>query len=90
MAGLSREQVEAEIAGMAGWGDFKPRLTEACIAHLEPLQKRYYEIIGEKEYLTKVLADGAEAADAVASRTLGSAKRAMGFTLPGDTKLPKL
>ena len=34
--------------------------------------------------------DGQEAADEVASRTLASAKRAMGFTLPGDTKLPKL
>ena len=43
-----------------------------------------------QEYLTKVLAEGAEAADEVASRTLVSAKRAIGFTLPGDKKLPKL
>ena len=62
----------------------------ALIAHLEPLQGRYKEIITEQEYLTKVLQDGQEAADEVASRTLASAKRAMGFTLPGDTKLPKL
>ena len=43
-----------------------------------------------QDYLTKILAEGAEAADEVASRTLVNAKRAMGFTLPGDTKLPKL
>lgn len=90
MSGQSRAEVEAEIADFAGWGTLKPRLTEATIAHLEPLQKRYYEIVGETEYLTQVLQEGQEAADAVAGRTLANAKRAMGFTLPGDTKLPKL
>ena len=90
MTGLTRDEVAAEIATLGGWGDFKPRLTEACIAHLEPVQQRYYEIINEPEYLTKVLREGQEAADEVASATLASAKRAMGFTLPGDTKLPKL
>jgi len=90
MTGQTREQVEAEICALDGWGAFKPMLTEACIAHLEPLQKRYYDIVTETEYLTKVLAEGQEAADEVASRTLVSAKRSMGFTLPGDTKLPKL
>lgn len=45
---------------------------------------------GPQDYLTQVLAEGAEAANEVASGTLSNAKRAMGFTLPGDTKLPKL
>ena len=54
------------------------------------MQSRYYEIVGETEYLTDVLREGQEAADEVAGRTLANAKRAMGFTLPGDTKLPKL
>ena len=90
MSGQTKEQVAAEIEGMAGWGDFKPRLTEALIGHLEPLQKRYYEVIGEEAYLQQVLADGADRADEVASRTLADAKRAMGFTLRGDKKLPKL
>jgi tryptophanyl-tRNA synthetase len=40
MTGRTREQVAEEIAGMEGWGTFKPQLTEALIAHLEPLQKR--------------------------------------------------
>jgi len=90
MTGRSREEVEAEIADMAGWGSFKPLLTEALIGHLEPLQKRYYEIVGETEYLTQVLQEGQEAADEAASRTLVDVKRAMGFTLLGDKKLPKL
>uniref|UniRef100_A0A6U7JSF2 tryptophan--tRNA ligase n=1 Tax=Haptolina brevifila TaxID=156173 RepID=A0A6U7JSF2_9EUKA len=90
MSGCTREEVEAEIATMEGWGTFKPKLTEALIGHLEPLQKRYGEIVGETEYLTQVLKEGQEAADEVASRTLVDVKRAMGFTLPGDKKLPKL
>jgi tryptophanyl-tRNA synthetase len=90
VSGKSREEVENEIAGMEGWGTFKPALTEAVIAHLEPIQSEYNKIITDTEYLTRVLADGAEAADAVAARTLADAKRAMGFTLPGDKKLPKL
>jgi len=90
MSGKTRAEVELEVADMAGWGTLKPLLTEATIAHLEPLQQRYYEIVGETDYLTQVLKDGQEAADEVASRTLADAKRAMGFTLRGDTKLPKL
>jgi len=90
MTGLTREEVALEAETWAGWGTFKPLLTEATIAHLEPLQQRYKEIITEQEYLTKILTEGAESADEVASRTLANAKRAMGFTLPGDTKLPKL
>ena len=85
-----REEVEKEISTLGGWGDFKPLLTEACISHLEPIQKRYGELVTETDYLQQVLREGSEAADEVASRTLMGAKRAMGFTLPGDTKLPKL
>ena len=57
---------------------------------MEPLQQRYKEICTETDYLTQVLREGQEAADETATRTLDSAKRAMGFTLPGDQKLPKL
>merc|ERR1719424_640127 len=34
MTGQTKEEVAAEIANLGGWGDFKPLLTEACIAHL--------------------------------------------------------
>ena len=84
MTGKSREEVAAEAASWAGWGEFKPILADAIIDHLEPVQTRYKEIIADKDYLTGVLADGAEAANEVAGRTLINAKRAMGFTLPGD------
>jgi len=43
--------------------------------------------VREPEYLAKVLSEGADQADEVATRTLDQAKRAMGFTLRGD--IPK-
>ena len=87
MTGKSREEVAIEAATWGGWGEFKPILADAIIDHLAPVQTRYKEIVADKEYLTGVLAEGAEAANIIAGRTLTNAKRAMGFTLPGD--LPK-
>lgn len=87
MTGRTKEEVAAEAAEWIGWGTFKPLLADAIVAHLEPVQKRYHELAAEPEYLAQVLREGAGAADEVASRTLGEAKRAMGFTMPGD--IPK-
>jgi tryptophanyl-tRNA synthetase len=84
VSGKSKEEVAAEAAEWVGWGTFKPILADALVAHLEPLQQRYNELLTDTEYLEKVLADGAEAAEAVAEGTCTSAKRAMGFTMPGD------
>ena len=39
MSGKTKEEVAAECASMR-WGEFKPVLTDACIAHLEPIQVR--------------------------------------------------
>jgi tryptophanyl-tRNA synthetase len=89
MTGKSRAEVEAEAATWKGWGEFKPLLADALVDHLSPLQSRYAEIVSDKAYLSGVLAEGAEAADSVAERTLVGAKRAMGFALPGD-EIPKL
>jgi tryptophanyl-tRNA synthetase len=87
MTGKTKEEVAAEAATWVGWGTFKPLLADAIVAHLEPIQARYNEIVKDPELLQKVLADGAEAATVEADRTCVGAKRAMGFTVPGD--LPK-
>merc|ERR1712087_935758 len=76
----SREDIEKEIEGLSNWGDFKPLLADAVVAHLEPIQKRYAEVRADEDYLRSVLREGAEAADEIAQRTLKSAKVAMGFS----------
>ena len=55
--GMTRDEVLAECGAMR-WGEFKPALTDAVVAHLEPIQARYADIIGEEGYLDSVLARG--------------------------------
>ena len=42
-SGKSKEEVQAECSGMR-WGQFKPLLADALVAHLAPLQARYNEV----------------------------------------------
>lgn len=56
---------------------------DAVVAHIEPIQRRYNELVTDPEYLRSVLADGAEAASGVADQTLVWAKDAMGLVAPG-------
>jgi tryptophanyl-tRNA synthetase len=81
LSGKPRDEVAAECQDM-GWGQFKPLLTEAAIAHLKPIQDRYHEIINEKGYLESILQQGREKAAAIANQTLQRVKIAYGFSLP--------
>lgn len=80
VSGKSRDEISLEVSDMS-WGTFKPILTDAVINHLEPIRKKYYEVIKDEVYLNTILAEGQEAADAVAEVTLMRAKEAMGFHL---------
>jgi len=80
LSGKSREEVATECADM-GWGQFKPILTEAAIAHLKPIQDKYHAIMDEPGYLDSVLKNGKEKAEAIANPTLLKVKAAMGYSL---------
>jgi tryptophanyl-tRNA synthetase len=71
--------IAAEVADLS-WGAFKPRLADALIAHLQPMQERYRAL--DAAALEAVLRDGAAAANARAETTLRAAKGAMGLVLP--------
>jgi tryptophanyl-tRNA synthetase len=77
----SKEDIAAECASLR-WSDFKPRLADALVAHLAPLQARYAALRAEDGYLDDVLAEGAERAGAVAEATLADARDALGFVPP--------
>eukprot|EP00590_Aulacoseira_subarctica_P008738 CAMPEP_0172426090 /NCGR_PEP_ID=MMETSP1064-20121228/35697_1 /TAXON_ID=202472 /ORGANISM="Aulacoseira subarctica , Strain CCAP 1002/5" /LENGTH=446 /DNA_ID=CAMNT_0013169467 /DNA_START=96 /DNA_END=1436 /DNA_ORIENTATION=+ len=77
--GRTREDILGEVKDLS-WGTFKPLLADAVVAHLEPIQQRYYEVRGDNTYLSSVLKEGADAANEIASKTLEAAKTAMGFT----------
>lgn len=78
VTGYSREEILNEVSTFS-WGTFKPILSEAVIAHLQPIQNKYYEVLEDKSYLLKVLKDGQEKAETVAEMTLKQVKQDMGF-----------
>ncbi len=84
LSGLTQQGVEAQFAGK-GYGDLKKAVVERVNATLEPLQKRFSELMNEQGYLDEVLARGAEKARMMANQTLQEVKEKVGF-LPA--KLP--
>lgn len=78
VTGKTKEEVSQECQNM-NWGTFKVVLTDALVAHLNPIQVRYEEIISDTGYLDGVLAEGAEKAASIADATLKNVYQAMGF-----------
>ncbi|MBZ0301329.1 MAG: tryptophan--tRNA ligase [Anaerolineae bacterium] len=77
----SNEAIEASFEGK-GYGDLKKAVAEVVIAALEPLQRRYHQLLDEEGYLEQVLADGAERAATLAEKTLKEVKDRVGFLAP--------
>jgi len=50
---VRQESVAEEVAQM-NWGTFKPKLGEAIIAHLAPIQAKYNEVMQDPAILDKV------------------------------------
>ena len=65
--------------GHQGYGVFKKAVADAVIARLEPMQVRYREFLGNKDYLHQVLREGGEVAQKTAYRTLRKVYRKAGF-----------
>lgn len=78
VSGRTAEEVADEVREL-NWGQFKPLLTDALIAHLEPIQRRYREAVEDPAYLDSVLGDGAARAREIANRTLQDTYDALGF-----------
>lgn len=73
----SHEEIEKAYAGQ-GYGTFKKDVAEATISVLEPIQKRYAELIDTPE-LDVILTKGAEKAREKASKTYAAVTKAMGL-----------
>jgi tryptophanyl-tRNA synthetase len=78
VSGESEESVESQMRSLT-WSQFKPRLADALISHLAPIQSRYKEIIADEEKLDSILRSGKINAESVANETLLQVKQAMGF-----------
>ena len=80
VTGDSIETIEHDFAGK-GYGDFKKAVGEAVVAELEPVQKKYNELLSDKKYLTECWTNGADIASRVANRTLTKAMKKIGFVM---------
>jgi len=73
--------LRAQFSGMR-YGDLKKTVAEAVIAALDPIQKRYRDIMDETGYVARVLDEGAQRIIPIANATIERVKRAMGLYTP--------
>jgi len=78
---MPRAEIEAEFHGQ-GYGKLKKALVELTVAALEPVQARYAELTGSKDYLEDILRQGADRARSIAGKTHDRIRDAMGFVTP--------
>lgn len=78
LSGKGRSKAFEECSEM-GWGRFKPLLTEATVNALEPIQRRYNELMDDRAELESVLKQGQDRAESVATATVDRVRNAMGF-----------
>ncbi|MGI8567480.1 MAG: tryptophan--tRNA ligase [Pyrinomonadaceae bacterium] len=76
LTGKTPDEVEAHFADK-GYAQLKSDVAEATIEFLKPFQERVAEISDEE--LHRILADGRERAEAIASATMREAKMRMGL-----------
>lgn len=82
----SKEDVEREC-GSLRWGQFKPLLADALIAHVDPIRTRYEALLNDKPFLASVLQKGCENASQEACKTVDRVKGDLGFLRRTDLGL---
>jgi len=77
-SGWTKERMQAHFSGMR-YGDLKKQVAEQVIEKLEPIQRRYREVVAEPGYVDGVLEDGAEHVSLIAKSTIRLVKERMGL-----------
>lgn len=81
ITGKSLAAIQQDYAGK-GYGQFKNDAAEIVIEFLQPIQKRYGMVSGDRDFLALTLKRGAEAARERSQHTLDEVHRALGI-IPG-------
>jgi tryptophanyl-tRNA synthetase len=76
--GTDQDQVEREFEG-SGYGDFKKAVAEAVVELLAPVHERYAGLRADEAGLERILAAGAEKAEAIATPVVADVRDRMGF-----------
>jgi tryptophanyl-tRNA synthetase len=78
MAKETPDSVLARFAGQ-GFGAFKPALADLLVAKLEPMNRRFRDLLSDPAEIDRVLAAGADRAAAAAEATMSDVRAAVGF-----------
>jgi tryptophanyl-tRNA synthetase len=76
--GATDDEIKNEFIGMR-YGNLKKRVADMVIAHIEPFQARYRQIVSEPGYLEGILRAGAEQVAPIANDTVRLVKQRMGL-----------
>ena len=82
-SGWSDEQMKSHFQGLR-YGDLKKQVAEIVLAHLEPFQQRYQEIVAGPGYLDGILREGAARVEPIANETVRLVKERMGLYTPAE------
>ena len=79
ITGESTKDVESNFINSRGYGDLKIKVAEVIIEELQPIRKRYRDLMENPDHLDKLLSDGAEKARSLAEKKMEIVKNKIGL-----------
>ncbi|KAK9463320.1 mitochondrial Tryptophanyl-tRNA synthetase [Lipomyces oligophaga] len=76
----SQEDLAAQFHSMRH-GEFKSAITDIIVAELDPVRKRFDQLVADTEYLDSILERGARQAAELSAPTLSNVKRVIGISM---------
>ena len=78
---VTNSTLENSVKNFAGknFSEFKEQLTEELVNKIEPISNEIKKLLGDKSYLDKILLDGVEKANMIASKKIERIKEIVGF-----------
>ena len=78
---LTNSTLENSVKNFAGknFSEFKELLAEELVNKIEPISNEIKKLLGDKSYLDKILLDGVEKANLIASKKIERIKEIVGF-----------
>ena len=68
-----------EIFAGKNFSEFKEKLSEVLVDRIQPITLEIKKLINDKSYLDKILLEGVERADKIASQKIKRIKEIVGF-----------
>ena len=78
LAGLTLEKSISDFSGK-NFSEFKENLAQVLVDKIQPISKEIKKLLSEKSFLDKILIEGHEKADKIASNKMKKIHEIMGF-----------